>query len=109
VSVLLNAGADPNIASPQADSCVALDAIIQGAQLLIEKGADCQRSRFSELEPTARAANRGHAEIVELLLKNNASVNAVTKDGLTPLHLASLVGSVESVSLLLQNGAKSMQ
>jgi ankyrin repeat protein len=42
---------------------------------------------------------------VALLLDNGADVNAVVKDGRTPLHLAARFGHREVVELLLKHGA----
>ena len=45
----------------------------------------------------------GHKDIVELLLNmNNIDVNKATKDGATPLYVASANGHIEIVELLLK-------
>ncbi|VEL21496.1 unnamed protein product [Protopolystoma xenopodis] len=44
-------------------------------------------------------------KMVEILLKNGATLEAATETGLTPLHVASFVGCPEAVVLLLQRGA----
>jgi len=49
-----------------------------------------------------RASWNGRKDIVELLLKGGADVNAIAKDGRTPLMMASLYAQVE---LLLLAGA----
>ena len=51
------------------------------------------------------AARLGNVEAVKLLLSNNASVNAVTKDRYTPLHIAAKEGYVDVVIALLDGGA----
>ena len=51
------------------------------------------------------AAHNGHKEIVELLLKKGANVNAVDQNGCTPLHCAAHNGHKEIVELLLDTGA----
>jgi ankyrin repeat protein len=44
-------------------------------------------------------------ETVELLIEKGASVNALTTDNTTPLHLASENGNSETVELLIKKGA----
>ena len=44
-------------------------------------------------------------DIAEILLRNGAEVNAKDKDGVTPLHMAIILGDVELTILLLDNGA----
>ena len=51
------------------------------------------------------AAEENHIKIIDILLKNNADIEAMTKFGRTPLHLASLKGLIDSVKLLLDYGA----
>ncbi|XP_046569560.1 26S proteasome non-ATPase regulatory subunit 10-like [Haliotis rubra] len=65
---------------------------------------DCQTSRR---DGTALfwAACRGVIELVELLLTRNASVNASTGYGATPLHAAADAGRVQVIRLLVKYGA----
>jgi ankyrin repeat protein len=51
------------------------------------------------------AAGRGHREVVELLLKNGANVNAKAADGWTALVRAADRGHRKVVEVLLKNGA----
>lgn len=53
------------------------------------------------------AAN-GHLEIIRLLLKNNADINAVNQSGSTALHYAALNGRLEIVQELVLNKAKAV-
>ena len=48
---------------------------------------------------------REHKQVIELLLKSKATINAKGKDGCTPLHEAALLGRVDLVETLLSNGA----
>eukprot|EP00746_Dinoflagellata_sp_MGD_P054107 gnl/MRDRNA2_/MRDRNA2_237161_c0_seq1.p1 gnl/MRDRNA2_/MRDRNA2_237161_c0~~gnl/MRDRNA2_/MRDRNA2_237161_c0_seq1.p1 ORF type:complete len:140 (-),score=25.66 gnl/MRDRNA2_/MRDRNA2_237161_c0_seq1:323-688(-) len=50
-------------------------------------------------------ADLGNAKIIQLLLKHGGKVNAVGKQGLTPLHLAARKKHVDVVKVLLESGA----
>ena len=51
------------------------------------------------------AAGRGHAQVVSLLLRSGATVDACTNRSETPLHLASYGGHLEVAEMLLDAGA----
>ena len=51
------------------------------------------------------AALMGHTEIVTVLLKHGADVNAKSRDGSTALHAAAFLGRAETTELLLEKGA----
>lgn len=51
------------------------------------------------------AANVGDISKCELLLQNNANINAVDDTGLTPLHWATTSQRLECVEYLLKKGA----
>lgn len=52
------------------------------------------------------AADRGHAHILEILLKNGANVNLIDKDsGQTALHYAISCGHLECIKILVNYGA----
>ena len=51
------------------------------------------------------AAAGGHAAIVSALIKANASVDAKTMGGETPLHAAAAAGQADAVAALLEGGA----
>ena len=55
--------------------------------------------------PLHEACNFGYMDIVELLLKNGADVNAEGGDKDTPLHDAAMNNHVEVAKILLENGA----
>lgn len=51
------------------------------------------------------AADNGHADIVELLLKHGADIEYHEENGLTALHRACYVGHVEAAKTLVKHGA----
>jgi len=55
--------------------------------------------------PLYVAVASGHKEVVELLLSNNADINAKTTRGLAPLHWAAAIGNKDMVELLLAHQA----
>ena len=91
VTVLLNAGADPNIVDENGDS--SLHAAMYGhcnietIQQMIDRGADVNvRSKDCAI-PLLLACSTAQAEAVGILLKSNANPNVTDIDG-TSLHAA---------------------
>ena len=78
---------------------------IEEVRHLINAGAHIN-NHFDNLTPLHVASSGGHIEIVKLLLKHGALVNAVdTKYANTSLHLASWNNHLEVVKLLVTHGA----
>jgi ankyrin repeat protein len=50
------------------------------------------------------AANEGHTQIVDILLKNDINKEAVTKMGRKALHIATIKGNYDVVRLLIEAG-----
>ncbi|GLI77328.1 hypothetical protein PoHVEF18_005617 [Penicillium ochrochloron] len=76
--------------------------ILGKAKRLIDQGAvinECE----NELGVTALhcAVHRGHEEMVDLLIENNANLNATSKDGNTALHIAAEHGHRKLIKTLL--------
>ncbi|KAJ7935096.1 ankyrin repeat-containing domain protein [Mycena leptocephala] len=69
---------------------------------LLEHGAD---PNIDESYLLRDAANSGNMEIVQLLLKYDADVDATPSGSHTPLHCAACKGYTDIVRLLLDNGA----
>lgn len=79
-------------------------------KLLIAKGADVSIPNGSwGLTPMGccllREYSEGQLEMLQLLLNNNAHVNARDPRGRTALMYAAITGSIEHVKLLMQHGA----
>jgi hypothetical protein len=51
------------------------------------------------------AAQRGHLNVVKLLVKKGASIHQASDQGVTPLHVAALEGHQEVVDYLMSKGA----
>jgi ankyrin repeat protein len=74
---------------------------------LIAHGMDPKSKDESGRTALHRAAENGHDEVVDILLKNGATVDAKeTKFGQTSLHLAALNGHRTVAQKLLENGAE---
>ena len=72
------------------------------AQKMIEKGADVNKTGWT---PLHYAASSGQIKLMNLLLEKYAYIDAESPNGTTPLMMASLYASPESVQLLLDQGA----
>ena len=79
---------------------------IAAVKLFLDSGMNPNAKDYLEYTALAHAANMGHIEIVEMLLKAGADVNAKTKyHGRTPLVLAALNDHLDVVKILLNSGA----
>ena len=83
-------------------------------QLLIDGDADVNartpgggwgRAGSDGLTALQQAARFGHTDVVELLIRSGANVNAEFKDGRTPLYSAARFGRKDIVEILIRNGA----
>ncbi|CAM9148183.1 unnamed protein product, partial [Sphacelaria rigidula] len=108
IRMLLERGADP--AAVDNDGFNALHAsAIRGdrelAVLLLDGGADVQTvEHVSGTSPLHVAAQRGHGEVVDVLVRAGSSVNQRAVNGETPLYMAASRGEARAVAVLL--GAK---
>ncbi len=90
--------------SPVADA--AMNGDRDAVRTLLKGGADVSAPRGDGMTALHWAAERGDAQLAEMLLYAGASVSAVTRIGqYTPLHLASRSGSAAVVRALLAAGA----
>ena len=55
--------------------------------------------------PLHRAAQSSSCEVTELLLKSDATLDAMDDEGFTPVHIAVKAGNAEAVKVLLDNKA----
>ena len=102
VDVLLKAGADANL-SPPSETCLYRAAgrgNVRMVTALLEHGADVNPEGAL---PLSAAAMNGYSNIIELLLKADAKINAAddTNDRNTALHLAAEDGHLFVVRMLL--------
>lgn len=97
------------LAAAPADSLVADAAMrgdVEGVRTLLKQGVDVNAARPDGMSALHWAAERGNAEMVEILLYAGANPAGVTRIGhYTPLHVSSRVGHAEVVKKLLEAGA----
>ncbi|MFL5330029.1 MAG: ankyrin repeat domain-containing protein [Gemmataceae bacterium] len=99
LKLLFDAGADPKVVVEYRGSGLGSQAStllhaaagkgsIESAKLLLAHGVNVDVSTATERSPLYTACGAGQAEMVEWLLQNKANANARTKDGWTPMMLA---------------------
>lgn len=66
---------------------------------------DCDVPGEDEMRLLHWAADRGHSDVVRLLLARGATVDCRDAEGQTPLHYAASCGHVEAARALLEAGA----
>ena len=86
-----------------------LQATFQGfaelARVLLQHGANVNKSRHDGWTPLLLAAQKGFVEITKLLIKNRADINQVNSNRSTPINIAADSGHVAVVRVLLETGA----
>lgn len=70
--------------------------------LLLDQGADTERSSIAGLTPLLRACHHGCLSIAKLLIERGADIKARNADGLTCLSMAAKGGLLSVVSFLLE-------
>ncbi|MDE2981937.1 MAG: ankyrin repeat domain-containing protein [Gemmatimonadota bacterium] len=101
---VLGAAGSPVADSPVADAAMAGD--IAAVRALLADGADVNAAQGDGMTALHWAAERGNAELAEMLLYAGAAVEPVTRiGGYTPLHIAARTGSDAVALMLLGAGA----
>ena len=80
----------------------ALKGHLELVKKLIARGADVNKTGWA---PLHYAATGGHLAIMQLLLDENAYIDAESPNGTTPLMMAAHYGTPAAVKLLLEAGA----
>ncbi len=108
VRILLNKGANPNIAAnnsfkvaPLHSACASGN--VEIAKLLLDAGAYVNSRQLEDVTPLHSAAHNGNIDLTTLLLKNGADVTAVTTTGQTPLSMGMEKNHNDIVNLLKKN------
>lgn len=111
VKLLLDKGADPNIASynqfrvaPLHSACAISNFEI--VRLLIRAGANVNAKQVQDVTPLHSAAHNGQTELAKLLIDNGADVNAKMESGQTPLFMAREKNFQETAELIKSNGGQ---
>ena len=109
VALLLEAGADANLANAQGLTPLhwaAFKGFADIVGLLLDKGATPNVKGGPGVTPLMQAAMNGHAEICRLLLEKGAQAGETDNEGMTALHKAVNDGHPEVVKLLVAAGAQ---
>eukprot|EP00977_Amphora_coffeiformis_P001730 scaffold337_cov172-Amphora_coffeaeformis.AAC.4 len=109
IRLLLFYGADPNVGEPLGKTPLYMALFcghLEAAHLLLGHGA---RTNMPELKkgipPLVIATQKGHVDMIAMLLEYHADVNATTRAGFTALHWACNEDKLETIQTLLAAGA----
>lgn len=109
VNLLLDKGANPNIASnndfkvaPIHSACAISHFEI--TELLIKYGADVNAKQSRGVTPLHSTAHNGQTSLSKLLIDNGADINAKTDNGQTPLFMANEKNFNETAELIIKYG-----
>jgi len=110
VKMLLEAGADFDVRT-DVDMTPFLVAAFNGRLEVLQYLLSCDKVNLEQCGPSGgtalyMAAQEGHMEAAECLLKHGALVDARSEGGLTPSLIATMQGHAKLVALLLQKGGE---
>ena len=92
ICVLLEAGADPNIANKNGNACIHYaahdDFSKEVLQAILDQGADVNAENHQNQTALIWACERGDADIIHILLRAEADLTIADMDGNTCLHHA---------------------
>lgn len=106
VQLLLERGADPNMADHVGVTPLHYANKKEVAQLLLGRGAEMNMADRYGNTPLSQAALNGHIDAALILLDRGARPNIGNIVGDTPLHFAAYEGHKDVVRLLLNRGAE---
>ena len=78
---------------------------VEAVKALIARNADVNKTGWTPLHYAASCTTDDAAPMVALLLEHHAYIDAASPNGTTPLMMAAHYGSMESLQLLLDEGA----
>lgn len=109
VTLLLEKGADVNLASRNAQHVMPLHSAVAHQHLaiataLLAHGADVNAIQADNFSPLHEAAQIGQTDMIHLLLAHGADVNMRKADSETPLTIAQKQGHQEVIAILQQHG-----
>ena len=92
IHVLLNAGADPNIANAKDETCIH-HAIVEGCsketlQAIINHGADVNSTNKNNVTSLMTACENGNIDAIDVLLNAGANPNIADTESVTCIHHA---------------------
>ena len=105
VKILLEAKADPNLASIDGATPLHLAALsgnLGVVEALLKADAKPNLAMNDGYTPLHLALQKGNLGVVKVLLKAKANPNLVMNDNITPLHLAIQIGNLDIVKALLE-------
>jgi ankyrin repeat protein len=109
VRLLLDKGANPNIASnnqfkvaPIHSACTISH--FEVTELLIKHRADVNAKQMQGVTPLHSTAHNGQTQLSKLLIDNGANINAKMDNGQTPLFTAKEKNFQETAELIIKHG-----